>query len=240
MTRIPVGRSKRDFEAFSSNGFVFPVVGGVVGGVMSVAVLGLVYPDLPPEVGGFLYLLALFGLQGINHSDGLADFADGLSAHGSESERREAMRDLDTGIGGSLAVSVYAVGLYAVSSSVSGLGLPAAVSAVFVSEVTAKTAVSLQICLATASHEGHGSRHTESTPPWHAAVSVVLAAVLVAAVPSETVGVTSLLAGLGAGVSVTWLSGRAFGGVSGDVFGATNEVVRLTSLLAGVLVSTVL
>ncbi len=240
MTRVPVGRSKRSFEAFSSNGYVFPLIGGVVGGVMSLIVLGLVRLGVPPDVGGFVYVAALIGVQGINHSDGLADFADGLAAHGSEDERRDAMKDLNTGIGGTVAVGVAVLGLYATSSSLMSLSPTLAVTVVFVSEIAAKTGISLEVCLGKASHEGHGSRHIESTPQWHFLVSLFLAFGLVAVLPEQVVGITILGFGVATAVLLIRVSRQNFGGVSGDVFGATNEVVRLTSLVAGVLVSTVL
>jgi adenosylcobinamide-GDP ribazoletransferase len=44
-------------------------------------------------------------------------------------------------------------------------------------------------------------------------------------------GVIVIIAGVGLSILLLVVANRSFGGISGDVFGATNELVRLSSLL---------
>jgi len=45
------------------------------------------------------------------------------------------------------------------------------------------------------------------------------------------IGVIVIAAGVGLSFVLLIAANRSFGGISGDVFGATNELVRLSSLL---------
>ena len=46
-------------------------------------------------------------MTGIHHTDGLADFADGLMTKGSKEKKRKAMKDLSVGSAGIFSIVIF-------------------------------------------------------------------------------------------------------------------------------------
>ncbi|MXR50016.1 adenosylcobinamide-GDP ribazoletransferase [Halovenus sp. WSH3] len=231
LSRIPVGGSERDWDAFRRTPTVFPVVGLLLGCLLAPVFL-LPGPDVTAAV---IFVALVYGLTGITHLDGVADLGDAAVVHGDPQRRRAVMTDTEVGTGGVLGVAlvVFALGTAAVGVA----GLPRrALALVVVAEVGAKAAMAGVVCLGTAAHDGLGSSLTGNATARDGVVVGLLAA------PAALLSWPRLLPGaaalLGAGVSAAavsrWARGR-LGGVSGDVLGATNELARATALHAGVM-----
>ncbi len=229
LTRVPVGHDEHCFTRFRTRPYLFPLVGYGIGLLVA---FPLVLPVPGPTVA-FLYVVSLYVVTGINHADGLADLGDAAVVHGDPAARRSAMRDTTTGVGATVALVAAVVGLALAAVGLSTLPVRAAVGIVVAAEVAAKLAMATLACLGTPSHEGLGSQLTGAT------VRDLPAAVLVAA-PAAVLGwpATGTAVALGTGpVAAASLLGWAqsrLGGVSGDVFGAGNELARLAALHAGV------
>ena len=95
LTVIPIKRGFTDRQLRWTTGY-FPVIGVVIGLVLAGLnyVLGLV---LPPSVVNVLLIVSLVVMTGALHLDGLIDTCDGLAAHRSPEERRQIMHDSRTG-----------------------------------------------------------------------------------------------------------------------------------------------
>ncbi len=95
LTVIPIKRGFTDKQLRWTTGY-FPLVGAVIGLVLAGLnyVLGLV---LPPSVVNVLLIVSLVVVTGALHLDGLIDTCDGLAAHRSPEERRQVMHDSRTG-----------------------------------------------------------------------------------------------------------------------------------------------
>jgi adenosylcobinamide-GDP ribazoletransferase len=95
LTVIPVKRGFTDRQLRWTTAY-FPVVGALIGLVLAGLdyVLGLV---LPPSVVSVLLIVSLVVVTGALHLDGLIDTCDGLAAHRSPEERRQVMHDSRTG-----------------------------------------------------------------------------------------------------------------------------------------------
>ncbi|MEF8812356.1 MAG: adenosylcobinamide-GDP ribazoletransferase [Halovenus sp.] len=229
LTRVPVGHDEHCFRRFRTRPYLFPLVGYGIGFLV-------VFPFLLPVSGltvAFLYVVSLFIVTGINHADGLADLGDAAVVHGDQAARQSAMRDTTTGVGATVALVVALVGLALAGVGLSTLPTRAAVGIVVAAEVAAKLAMAMLACLGAPSHEGLGSQLTGAT------VRDLPGVVLVAA-PAAVLGWPELGAavalGTGPVVAVSllgWAQSR-LGGVSGDVFGAGNELARLAALHTGV------
>lgn len=91
-----------DFDSLRKNLFVMPAVGALTGIMISIPAIFALKLS-----AGFLIILAYIAVEGINHIDGLSDFFDAVFAP--PSRKIDAMKDLNTGSGGLVAVSSYLI-----------------------------------------------------------------------------------------------------------------------------------
>ncbi|UTF55147.1 adenosylcobinamide-GDP ribazoletransferase [Natronosalvus rutilus] len=244
LTRFPVGSRSRnaggatfaasnDWEAFCSSPWTFTIVGWIVGALA--ALVFLASNRLPAASIAFGYPLAVFGLAGIHHLDGVADLGDALVVHGDVDRRRAVMTDTTTGVGALLSVSLVVAGLALGALALAGAPVAVAVGVAVAAEVGAKTGMAAMACFGTAAHEGFGSQLTEGVTRvafYGPAALAIPAAVLTWPHPAAA----AAFAGALAGTALPWQwARRRLGGVSGDVFGAANEVGRLLGVHLGVI-----
>jgi len=231
LSRIPVGGSERDWEAFRRTPAAFPVVGLVIGVLLAPVFL---LPG-PAVTVAAVYVALVYGLTGITHLDGAADLGDAAVVHGDADRRRAVMTDTEVGTGGVLAVALVVFGLGTAAIGVARLPREA-LRLIVVAEVGAKTSMGLLICGGTAAHEGLGSSLTDNASPRDGILVGVLALPAAALTwPDLLPGIAALAAAGGSAVIVSRWANTNLGGVSGDVIGATNELARVVALHAGVI-----
>ncbi|MEZ3115147.1 adenosylcobinamide-GDP ribazoletransferase [Halobaculum sp. MBLA0147] len=258
LTRVPVGHSERAWRALTRSPWAFPVVGYPLGLLVAVPVAAAPALSLPPVTGATAGLALLLATTGITHLDGVADLGDAAVVHGDAADRLAVLEDTTLGVGGAVAVGVALLGLWSGFAAAARRPVVVAVTLVVAAEVGARAATATTVCLGTAAHEGLGSQFADASGP--RGVVPVLAAVtplwllpLVATLPtagapdgglSGVVGVApagllALVSGVLAGAAVAVVVGlrladRLLGGVTGDVFGAVNELARVLGLHVGV------
>ncbi|QSG06818.1 adenosylcobinamide-GDP ribazoletransferase [Halapricum desulfuricans] len=235
LTRLPVGQDDDAWDAFRRGPAAFPIAGYVIGALAAIPLVALA----PPATAAAAFLGWVYLLTGVAHADGLTDLGDALAVHGDAARRREVMRDTTIGVGGALALAIVAIGLalaaFGLAEAGRGSDRAAVASIVVASEVGAKGAVATLVCLGEATHEGLGSALTEHAGPASllpVAGAIVPTVAFAAVTPAAPV---AALAALATGGAVLWLARSTVGGVSGDVFGATNELARLVALHSGVI-----
>ena len=232
LTRLPVGGGEEAWDAFRTTPAAIVVAGYVVG---VLAALPLFVP-VPVPTGVALYLATLYLVTGVTHVDGLADCGDAAAAHGDD-DRRSALKDARTGVGGVLTVALALVALSLGGLGAAGAGPRVATRLVLASEVSAKVGMATLAALGTPGHEGLGAAVVgEADSP---ALLPVVAAAVPAAVLAPPGSIPALVATLLAGPVVALLVGRwataALGGVTGDALGAANELGRVVALHVGVI-----
>lgn len=220
-TPLPFGRPV-DFEQFARRSYLYPLAGYVIGGIAA----GVTWWIASPVVGAAVALAVVLVLSGCNHFDGLLDFGDGLMAHGSREKRIAAMTDRTTGAG-ALAAGIV-VTLIAFAGLQSVAHLPAAI---LTAEVCAKVAMSYLTTLGIPFREGIHSYLHGFAKPWFLVPATLLALPLfLLPIPGVSVAlalaVTVLII-----ILMLSLSRHLFGGVNGDVVGATNEITRAGVIL---------
>lgn len=219
--------SNATLENIAKHMYLFPVVGIVIGILIGSLGFGLSF-FLDPLLVGLLVVASIAIVTGIHHTDGLADFADGLMVKGTKNRKLQAMKDLSTGSAGIVTIVLYLVGLIITISFTSGFDL---FRAILISEILAKFSMVLMASLGNSASLGSNSPFVEFMKD----KKKLSAAFIIMIIPVILIGETVGLVMLGVSVSLTMfllaLSTRSFGGITGDILGATNEFTRLSSLM---------
>ncbi|PSP82488.1 adenosylcobinamide-GDP ribazoletransferase [Halobacteriales archaeon QS_1_68_17] len=230
LSRLPVGRDERAWEAFRTTPAALPLAGYPVG-LLAAAPLAL---PLPAPTVALAYLVAVVAVAGINHADAVADLGDAAVVHGDAERRRAVMTDTTVGVGGVLAVAVAVAGLALAGLSLAGLPSRVAVGLAVAAEVGANLGVAALVCLGDAAHEGLGSQLTAPAGRGDLLAPAVAAfPATVLAWPSAG-GAVAVAAAVAAALAVGRWARARLGGVSGDVLGAAHEAARVAALHAGV------
>ena len=219
--------SNATLENIAKYMYVFPIVGIAIGLLIGSFGFGLSF-FLDPLLVSLLVVASIAIVTGIHHADGLADFADGLMVKGSKEKKLNAMKDLSTGSAGIVGIVLYLIGLVVTISLTSGFDL---FKAILISEILAKFSMVLMASLGNSASLGSNSPFVEIMKD----KKKLFAAFLLMLIPVLFIGETTGLVMLGVAVTMTLfllaLSTRSFGGITGDVLGATNELTRLASLM---------
>jgi len=225
LSTIPVGISMEGIEALMKHVYVFPLVGLFLGAILA-AVAYIAALAFPSNLVAVLAIVAIYSLCGINHIDGLADFGDGVIAHGTREKKIQAMKDVSLGTGGAVFIAVIMLAAFAIISDIPARLLPLAL---LVAEVSAKEAMICFAAFSSSLQKGFGQIMIERTGGRHFVIGLAISAVLCAA----TLGYLGLVALAAAQLAALYMVGvakRNFGGATGDGIGATNEVARVVAL----------
>ena len=225
LTIIPTSNS--DLNSIAKNMFLFPIVGIVIGLVIGSLGYGLsLY--LEPLIVSLVVVASLAVITGIHHTDGLADFADGLMTKGTKEKKRKAMKDLSVGSAGIFSIVLYAIGMIIALSFSSGMDL---FKIILLSEIMAKFSMVLMAGLGNSASIGSNSPFMDSMKD----KKRLLIAGIITIIPLIVIGEMNGLIVFASGIILTMflvgLSTKSFGGITGDVMGASNELTRLSSLL---------
>lgn len=230
LTVFPVKGGQENVDAAAKSMPLFPAVGFGIGVIVGIA--AVIFLDIFPSlVAGVLTLAVLLWITGLHHTDGLLDFGDGLMCKGSKERKLEAMRDKMTGVGG---FSAGLIVLLTTAFVISSLSARNALFSLASAEVTAKASMVVAASIGRSASPGlnvpfidgmHGTHRVART------VLPILFALVIGLFVAGPLGFLSVIAAIIATVLLERISRRQFGGLTGDVFGAVNEVTRLVSLL---------
>jgi adenosylcobinamide-GDP ribazoletransferase len=214
--------------------YLLPLVGLVTGLPSAMILFSGV---LPPGVAATLALGAVLLAAGLHHADGVLDVGDALMVQGSQDRRRAILKDARLGVGGLGALFVvYAPSLAALAALAGASPLRAAL-ALLAAETAARSAMLFLLVF------GRPADQRSSAVPFVQALkggsrryaALVLALAIPPLVALSLGWEASLAAFLAAPVVVLlalWVADRAFGGIGGDVCGATGELTRMILLVA--------
>jgi adenosylcobinamide-GDP ribazoletransferase len=225
LSTIPVGISMEGIEALMRHVYVFPVIGLVLGAIIA-ALAFLSSQALAPNLVAMIVIITIYWLCGINHIDGLADFGDGVIAHGTMEKKIQAMKDVSLGTGGGLFIAVLILATFAIVSDIGKGLLPLALIA---SEVSAKESMIAFAAFSKSLQKGFGQIMIEKTGKKDFLIGLAISAIACAAVLGP-LGLAMLTISLAAAFYMVLVTKRNFGGATGDGIGATNEVCRLMAL----------
>jgi adenosylcobinamide-GDP ribazoletransferase len=230
LTIIPGSKShSNDLNSVANAMHYFPLAGVLIGAIVG-GFAYLISLYLQPFIVGFLVTTMFALITGLHHTDALADFADGLMKRGEKITKRNVMRDPALGSAGVTAIVLYVVGMIITLSSFHhGIKL---FSSIVAAEVIAKFVMVMLAHRGNSAWEGFSSPFTSAMKDKR---KIIIATIMsIAVIWFSGTGYFGLMA-LGVSMAfaalIQYLSNQAFGGISGDVMGASNEITRLCSLM---------
>ncbi len=232
LTVIPVKRSF-SAEQIGRSTTYFPIVGIIIGLILAGLnyLLGLV---LPASIVNVLLVAAMVLLSGALHLDGLVDTCDGIAGHRTPEERWQVMHDSRAGgfgvIGAALLLLVKFVALDSVPPCLMMFTLVAA-------PVISRWAMVYAVfAYPYARPSGLGKTFKEATG-WQQFIIATLVTVALSAGLFQIAGLVVLFIVWLFVVAVVFYLKRKFAGLTGDTYGAINELAEsgvfiMVSLLA--------
>jgi adenosylcobinamide-GDP ribazoletransferase len=233
LTIIPIGKfGKNDgLENISKKMFLFPFIGLLIG-LLTIPVVVITFYLFNQFVSAFIVTIFLIVLTGIHHTDALADFADGIMVRGNKEKKYKVMHDPRIGSAGTVAISGYVIGMVIAISSITSLDR--LMIAIILSEIMSKYSMVLQSHYCESAWDGYSSLFTKNMKSKKKmAIATIITTVLIVLISNMSmIGLQIFIVGIICCFIVIYISKKNFGGITGDVMGATNEIVRLCSLLS--------
>lgn len=225
LTIIPAGSS--DLQTAARHMYLFPIVGIAIGLLLGLAGWGMSM-FLEPLIVGLLVTAGLVLITGVHHLDGLSDFADGLMVKGTKERKLEVMRDPKVGSAGITSIVLYVAGVIIALSFMKGFEL---FYAVLMGELIAKFCMVLAASIGPSAWAGSNSSFIDSMKDKKKLVISAAITISIIAAFQNNAGFAALIAAVIVTLIITGVSRRSFGGISGDIMGAINEITRLSSFL---------
>ena len=251
LTIIPVGGKEDFIFTTAENVWLFPLLGGFIGLLAGLYFLGSsvivsfflnlahsfvglptwVFPTLIPAAMTIAFLSVITGLQ---HFDGLIDLGNAVGLRNVHDRKMVAHAWTVTYSGAVLALVVeFAafIGLFFINPLF-------AFSAILAAEVAAKLSMVTIVWVGKPSHKGLGSIFLSKAKKNLNAIAYAIAVLVVFPLFALTinplwglVAVGIVLVSIPVAFVMEKVSEGVFGGVSGDMIGATNEVARAVTLI---------
>lgn len=231
LTAIPLSRSTHDAkpEELAASMSWYPLVGCLLGALLVTAdmLLGRIFSA---EVTSLLLMLLLIGITRGLHQDGLADMVDGLAGGLTAQTRLAIMRDGRIG-------AIGATGLF-LALGLRYVGLTALPAGEHVALLIGMPTVGRWAMVVGAFHVTYARSEGGLAQPFlahlswrHLWMATAAAGLVLTLVLGPWPAVCCLLIGATlVRLSTAWFH-RMFGGVTGDLLGATNEVAEILFIL---------
>jgi adenosylcobinamide-GDP ribazoletransferase len=233
LTIIPIGKLSKTngLENISKRMFLFPFIGLLIG-LLTIPVVLLSFYFFNQFVASLIVAIFLILLTGIHHTDALADFADGIMVRGNKDKKYKVMHDPGIGAAGTVAISAYLVGMVIAISSITSL--ERLMIGIILSDIISKYSMVLQSHYCESAWDGYSSLFTKNMKSKKKmAIATIITIILIILISNmNMLGLQIFIVGIFCCFVVTYVSKKNFGGITGDVMGATNEIVRLCSLLS--------
>ncbi len=227
LTAIPLSRSTHDAkpEELAASMSWYPMVGCLLGALLAAADVALAQVFSSQVTNVLLILLLVAVTRGL-HQDGLADMVDGLAGGRTAQSRLTIMKDAHIG-------AIGATGLF-LALGLRWAGLSAVPAAEHIAVLISMPVVGRWAMVVGSFHvtyarpEGGLAQPFLAHVSWeHLCAATITAGLVLALLLGPWAALGSLLIGATLiRLSTAWFH-RMFGGVTGDLLGATNEVAEI-------------
>ena len=228
LTTIPIPRRReaKPEELGRSAGY-FPVIGLIIGLILAGLnwLFGLI---LPPAVANALLIVSLVILSGALHLDGFVDTCDGIAGHKSVEDRWRVMHDSRAGAFGIVGVVLLLLVKYV---SLNSIPVPLMMVALVLMPVVSRWAMAYAIfAYPYAQPSGLGKVFKQGTS-WPRFTMATLIALVVAVALVQLIGLAIMFLIWVITVAMAAYFKSKFSGLTGDTYGAINEVAEVSVLI---------
>ena len=228
LTTIPIPRRReaKPEELGRSAGY-FPVVGLIIGLILAGLnwLFGLI---LPSAVANALLIVSLVILSGALHLDGFVDTCDGIAGHKSTEDRWRVMHDSRVGGFGIVGVVLLLLVKYV---SLNSIPVPLMMVALVLMPVVSRWAMAYAIFVYPyARPSGLGKVFKQGTS-WPRFTMATLIALVVAVALVQLIGLAIMFLIWVITVAMAAYFKSKFSGLTGDTYGAINEVAEVSVLI---------
>jgi len=237
LTTIPLPRRREPSpEELGRSIVYFPIVGLIIGLILAGLnlLLGLI---LPPAVANALLIVSLVVITGALHLDGFVDTCDGIAGHKTVEDRWRVMHDSRAGGFGIVGVALLLLVKYVSLSNIPGFLIMTTL--VFMPIVSRWAMVYAVFAYPYARPSGLGKVFKQGASwPRFTVATLITFAVAVVLIPLFQLTGLAIMFGIWVitVVMATYFKGK-FSGLTGDTYGAINEVVEVSVLILVVLLA---
>ncbi len=231
LTSIPIpGKRELSPEQLGRATAYFPVVGLIIGLILA-GLNWLLLFILPPAVVNALLVVAMVILTGALHLDGLADTCDGIAGHKPTEERWKVMRDSRSGAFGVVGIVLLLLVKYVTLNSIPPVFMTAVL--IFMPVVSRWAMVYAIYTYRYARPSGLGTAFKQATRwPQFTAATVIAFAVAFALFPLFSLDGLLIISGIFIiTTAFSFYLKYKFAGLTGDTYGAINEVAEVMILV---------
>jgi adenosylcobinamide-GDP ribazoletransferase len=238
LTSIPLpGKGDISPEQLGKASSFFPVAGLIIGGILVLLnwLLGYI---LPPAVVNALLIGAMVLLTGALHLDGLADTCDGIAGNKTVEERWAVMRDSRTGAFGVVGILIVLLVKYVTLHSIPEDFFIAVL--LFMPVVSRWAMVYAIFAFRYARPSGLGTAFKESTR-WPQLTIATVITLVIATGLFPLFSLAGFIIIFGVWLVITLLAlylKHKFAGLTGDTYGAINEVAEALALVIALIMFT--
>ena len=228
-TRLPIPNAAPVIGAdIARAGWALPVAGAIVGLIAACVYWLAGLAGLPSLPAAGLTVAATLVVTGCLHEDGLADVADAFGGHTRE-RRLEIMRDSRVGTYGACALSM---SLLLRTAALASIAAPAVAAPVLIAAHTAARAgMPLFMGLVPRARVDGLSVGVGRPLPVSVAAAVLLGVIALFVALGPAAGFFAIVLLAAALALLAWLCIRQFGGQTGDVLGAVEQLGEIAILL---------
>jgi adenosylcobinamide-GDP ribazoletransferase len=251
LTAIPLKVDENFLHISARFMFLFPIVGALIGflaGLYSYfayfllsQVVGLLnnwlfsganaalFSFIAKGLASVMTLAFLLVLTGLQHTDGLVDLGNALTMRQASVEERTKIAHawIVTSLGALLAL------LVAVGTVLIVFLIPAEkiIYSLIVAEVSAKLGMVTCAWQGNPAQKGLGSIFIDPIRQKHGLFLIsLIISLTISTILRGLLGLLAIVSGVAVGGLAIILGKKVFGGVTGDIFGATNEIARMLAL----------
>ena len=213
----------------------FPAVGLIIGGILA-GLNWLLNLILPASVTNALLIAALVIITGAMHLDGLSDTCDGMAGHKTVEERWRVMHDSRAGAFGVVGVVLLLLVQYVALNNIPADKMTAVL--LFMPTASRWAMVYAIFAFPYARPSGLGTAYKAATR-WPQFMIATIITLSIAGALYPLLNVTGFLVMGGVLIMTTGLAfyfKYKFAGLTGDTYGAANEVAEVMTLIGVVII----